>query len=104
MPLLLESSQLLAIAVSADFQAGISAQTTCSKASLVARLHCKQHKAANVSKLGSLRAQTALRGVVVLRGGVDNEVPQLHSTLFESLDYKLGYCNLIWYDVTDKPK
>ena len=36
----------------------------------------------------SLRAQTALRGVVALPygGGVDNEVPQLDATLSEFLD------------------
>ena len=35
----------------------------------------------------SLRAQIVLRGVVALRGGVDNEVPQLHTTLSEPIDY-----------------
>ena len=46
----------------------------------------KDFKQAKLIHKHSLRAQTALRGVVALRYGVDNEVPQLHATLSEPLD------------------
>ena len=52
---------------------------------------------------GSLRAQTAVRGVVVpcyqhhnAVDGVDNNVPQLHATLSESLDYNVGVYIHAW--------
>ena len=48
----------------------------------------------------SQRAQTVLLGVVALRyqhhGGVDNEVPQLHATMSEPLDYPMMYAFMFY--------